>query len=63
MPMIYVKVKPGRKLFYEGKPISHDNFVPVNDDQYIRRLIHHWEDLEVQDGDKKPAKTSYSRDT
>jgi hypothetical protein len=54
MPMIYVKAKPGTKLFYEGKPIPHDNFVPVNDDPFIRRLINHWGDLEVQDA-KAPA--------
>ena len=50
MPMIYVRTKPGRKLFYEGKPIPHDNFVPVNDDPYIRRLINHWGDLEQEGG-------------
>jgi len=54
MPMIYVKTKPGRKLFYEGKPIPLDSFVPVNDDPYIRRLIDHWGDLEEQGGSDKP---------
>jgi len=53
MPVIYVKTKPGRKLFYEGKPIPLDSFVPVNDDPFIRRLIDHWGDLEEQGGSKK----------
>jgi len=70
MAVIYVKTKPGRKLFYEGKPIPLDSFVPVTDDQYIRRLIDHWGDLEEQGGDKKkpakaapkPAAPTYSKD-
>jgi hypothetical protein len=55
MAMIYVRTKPGRKAFYEGRVIPHDNFIPVTDDPYIRRLVHHWEDLEVQEGATKPA--------
>ena len=50
MAMIYVKTKPGRKLFYEGKIIPEDKFIPVTDDPFIRRLITHWEDLEVEGG-------------
>jgi hypothetical protein len=49
--MIYVRTKPGRAAFYEGKVIPQDKFVPVTDDPYIRRLIHHWEDLEVEGGE------------
>jgi hypothetical protein len=57
MPMIYVKTKPGRKLFFEGKIIPEDKFVPVTDNPFIRRLIDHWEDLEVEGGGdrKRPA--------
>lgn len=70
MAVIYVKTKPGRKLFYEGKPIPLDSFVPVTEDSYIRRLIDHWGDLEEQGGDKKakakpapkPAAPTYSKD-
>jgi hypothetical protein len=50
MAMIYVRTKPDRKLFFEGKVIPQDKFIPVPDTPYIRRLIHHWEDLEVQEG-------------
>jgi hypothetical protein len=50
MAMIYVKSKPDRKLFYEGKIVPQDQFIPVRDDPFIRRLIHHWEDLEVEGG-------------
>jgi len=48
MATIYVKAKPGRVAYHEGRKISHDDFVPVPDSPYIRRLINHWEDLEVQ---------------
>jgi hypothetical protein len=51
--MIYVRTKPGRKLFYEGKPIPHDNFIPVAEDPFIRRLIDHWGDLEQEGGNDK----------
>lgn len=54
MAMIYVKTKQGRKAFYEGRIIPSDQFIPVTDDPYIQRLIHHWEDLEVQ-GASAPA--------
>jgi hypothetical protein len=57
MAMIYVRVKPGRKAFFEGKVIPEDKFVPVPDNPYIRRLVHHWEDLEVQGGSEgRPAR-------
>lgn len=59
MAMIYVKTKPGRKAFFQGKVIPQDKFFPVTDTPYIRRLIHVWEDLEVQGGEAKPkAKSS-----
>jgi len=63
MAMIYVKTKPGRRMFYEGKVIPEDKFVPVPDDPFIRRLIYHWKDLEVESGehkaddDKKPSRS------
>jgi hypothetical protein len=58
MPMIYVRTKPGRRLFYEGKPIPLDNFVPVADSPMIRRFIDHWGDLEQQGaGDIKSGKS------
>ena len=50
MATIYVKTKEGRSLFYEGKPIPHDDFIPVQDTQFIRRLAQHWGDLEVKGG-------------
>jgi hypothetical protein len=55
MAMIYVKTKPGRKAFFQGKVIPQDKFFPVPDNPYIRRLIHVWEDLEVQGGEKPKA--------
>ena len=54
MAMIYVKTKPGRKAFFQGKVIPHDQFFPVPDTPYIRRLVHVWEDVEVQGGEGKP---------
>ena len=56
MAMIYVKTKPGRKLFYEGKIIPQDKFIPVTDDPFIRRLIHHWDDLEVEGASNQSRK-------
>lgn len=50
MAMIYVKARPGRRAFYEGKVIPEDKFMPVADTPYIRRLVSHWEDLEVEGG-------------
>ena len=53
MPMIYVRTKPGRAAFFEGKMIPQDKFVPVTDNPYIQRLVHHWEDLEVEGGSEQ----------
>jgi hypothetical protein len=48
MAMIYVRTKPGRRAYFEGRVIPQDKFVPVTDNAYIRRLINHHEDLEVE---------------
>jgi hypothetical protein len=48
MATIYVKAKPGRAAFHEGKKISTEDFVPVPDSPYVRRLINHWGDVELQ---------------
>lgn len=48
MAMIYVRAKEGRKLFYEGRIIPTDQFIPVTDSPYIRRLAEHWGDLDLQ---------------
>jgi hypothetical protein len=56
MPVIYVKTKPGRRAFFEGKIIPEDKFVPVTENSYTRRLIDHWEDLEEQGGKKEKTK-------
>lgn len=56
MAMIYVRTKPGRRAYYEGKVIPQDKFVPVPDNPYIRRLVDHWEDVEVQGGSKAKVK-------
>jgi hypothetical protein len=48
MAMIYVRAKPGRKAFFEGKVIPEDKFIPVPDTPYIRRLRDHWGDIEAQ---------------
>jgi hypothetical protein len=58
MSMIYVKAKAGRRAYIEGRVIPEDKFVAVSDDQYVRRLIDHWEDLELQGGSAKPASAS-----
>lgn len=50
MAMIYVRTKPGRRAYFEGRIIPEDKFIPVTDDPYIRRLLHHWEDLEEEGG-------------
>ena len=51
MPMLQVRTKKGRRAYYENRPIPSDKFVAVPDCPYIRRLIDHWGDLEVQGGD------------
>ena len=53
MAMIYVRARQGRRAFFEGKVIPEDKFTPVPDTPYIRRLVHHWEDLEVEGGSDK----------
>lgn len=66
--MIYVKTRPGRRAYYEGKEIPFDKFVPVPDTPFIRRLANHWQDIEVESGDtatdeapsRQPAKSSSS---
>lgn len=50
MAMIYVKTRPGRRAYYEGRAIPEDKFTPVADTPYIRRLITHWQDLELEEG-------------
>ena len=54
MAMIYVKTKEGRAAFYAGRVIPHDHFIPVTNDPYIRRLVEHWEDIEVQSDSPPP---------
>lgn len=46
--MIYVRAKKGRRIYYEGKILPEDKFVPVNTSPYIHRLVNHWKDLEVE---------------
>lgn len=48
MATIYVKARPGRRAFHEGRVIPENDYIPVPDTPYIRRLITHWEDIEVQ---------------
>ena len=61
MPMIYVKTKENRRAYFEGRVIPQDKFIPVTDTPYIRRLIDHWGDLEVQGGEQKPAAPAQSK--
>jgi len=57
MANIYVKCKPGRRHYYEGRVIPTDKFVPVDgNDPLIQRAIHHWHDLEVE-GEAPPPPT------
>ena len=51
--LVYVKVKPGRKAFFQGKVLPHDKFVPVTDNPYTRRLVHVWKDLIVEGGEEE----------
>ncbi|KRR21358.1 hypothetical protein CQ14_06830 [Bradyrhizobium lablabi] len=62
MAMIYVRARPGRRAFFEGRVIPEDKFIPVTDTPYIRRLVDHWGDLEVE-GDAKSSRRSASRST
>ena len=50
MTLIYVRTKPDRRAYFEGRVIPEDKFVPVTDTPYIRRLALHWEDVEVEGG-------------
>jgi len=54
--MIYVRTKEGRRAYYEGRVIPSDKFIPVTDDKYMRRLIDHWGDVEVQEGAPAPKR-------
>ncbi|MGY2987711.1 hypothetical protein [Bradyrhizobium sp. USDA 4508] len=56
MAMIYVRARPGRRAFFEGRVIPEDKFIPVTDTPYIRRLVDHWGDLELEGGDKPPSR-------
>lgn len=49
MATIYVKTREGRRAYYEGRMIPTDHYVPVPDNNFIRRLINHHEDVEVRD--------------
>lgn len=55
MAMIYVKTREGRRAFFEGRVIPHDHYIAVPDNAYIRRLINHHKDIEVQDKAPVPA--------
>jgi hypothetical protein len=64
MAMIYARARQGRRAFFEGRMIPEDKFVPLPDTPYIRRLVHHWGDLEVEGGGEPPeaeAKTQAPR--
>ncbi|MEY9493749.1 hypothetical protein [Bradyrhizobium elkanii] len=58
MAMIYVRTRPGRRAFFEGKVIPQDKFIPVVDTPYIRRLADHWEDIEIQESGSKSKPAS-----
>ena len=48
MAMIYVRTRPGRRAYYEGRVIPQDKFIAVLDSPYIRRLLDHWQDIELE---------------
>ena len=51
MATVYVKCKPGRRHYYQGRVIPTDKFVPVDpNDPVMYRAIYHWQDLEVEGG-------------
>jgi hypothetical protein len=50
MTLIYVKTKPDRRAYYEGRIIPNDKFMPVQDTPYMRRLIDHWQDVILEEG-------------
>jgi len=52
MATVYVKCKPGRRHYYQGRVIPTDKFVPVDpNDPVMHRAIYHWKDLEVEGGE------------
>lgn len=55
MAMIYVRTRPGRRAYFEGKLIPADKFIPVPDNPFIRRLINHHGDLEQEGKTVKPT--------
>ncbi|MGL5736571.1 MAG: hypothetical protein ACRCYS_17040 [Beijerinckiaceae bacterium] len=51
MAQIMVRAKPGRVAFTapkNGVKIPEDNFIPVNDGEWIRRLASVHGDIEIQ---------------
>ena len=51
MATVYVKCKPGRRHYYQGRVIPTDKFVPVDpNDPVMHRAIYFWQDLEVEGG-------------
>jgi hypothetical protein len=58
MAMIYVKTRPGRRAYYQGRAIPTDKFTPVTDTPYIRRLIETWDDLELEAGSELPTRSA-----
>ena len=57
MATVYVKCKPGRRHYYQGRVIPTDKFVPVDpNDPVMYRAIYHWQDLEVEGGVGEGAK-------
>lgn len=50
MSLIYVKTKPDRRAYFEGRIIPQDKFIPVTDTPYVRRLINHWQDVILEEG-------------
>jgi hypothetical protein len=54
MATIYVKTKEGRMAFYNGKPIPHDKFIPVQETSGVQRLVKVWEDVLVDDKTATP---------
>jgi hypothetical protein len=51
MATVYVKCKPGRRHYYEGRTIPTDKFIPVDaNDPMMQRAIYFWQDLEVEGG-------------
>lgn len=57
MPVIYVKTVKGRvaRTSPKGAYIPTDKFVPVEDTAYIRRLLNHYGDIELEPPRKAKA--------